>query len=121
MLVTAREAAEILDMKVNSIYMAASQGRLNRHAPTHTRRQYDLDELEQMSLARLKPRGGGHPYWLTVAEAAEVLGVVPTRVRALMDKEKIPHVTAPNGRRYVRRHQFEVVANARAARAGRFP
>jgi hypothetical protein len=66
--VTAREAAEILDMKVNSIYMEALRGRLKRHAPTHTRKQYALDELEEMSLARLKRRGGGHPLELSPAE-----------------------------------------------------
>ena len=74
-----------------------------------------------MSLQRISYTRLGHPYWVTVPEAAEVLGVVASRVRVLMNREKIPFVTAPNGRRYARRHQLDVIANARAARAGRFP
>ena len=75
MLVSAREAAEILDMEVHSIYMAGSQGTLRRHAQTHARMQYDLDEIEALSLRRIRYMRAGHPYWLTVPEAAKMLGV----------------------------------------------
>lgn len=81
---------------------------------------YDLDELEARSLAALKYHDSGHPYWLNSTEVADCLGVTVSRVRQLLDAERIPSVTAPNGRRYVRRHQLEVIANARDARAGRF-
>lgn len=28
-------------------------------------------------------------------------------------RDRLPYVTAPNGRRYVRRHQLDVIANVR--------
>ena len=74
----------------------------------------DRDDVEQLSLARLK-RGTLHPYWATAVEAAEILGVTPRRVTQLVHKGFIPAVQH-RGRWYFRRHQLEVVANARAAR-----
>jgi hypothetical protein len=61
MLVTAREAAEIRDITAQHVYNMASHGRLRRYAPTHTRRQYDLDELEEMSLQRIRSPALGTP------------------------------------------------------------
>ena len=41
-LITAAQAAEILDVEVQQIYNLASRGHLNRHAPGHARLAYDL-------------------------------------------------------------------------------
>ncbi len=35
----------------------------------------------------------------------------------MMLADRLPYVTAANGRRYVRRHQLDVIANVREARA----
>ncbi len=121
-LVDATAAAEILNVSVPTVYTLASSGAIARHAPKHARGQaYDLDELEQRSLRRLRrDHTGGHPYWVTVAEAADWLSVSDSRVRQMLDAEQLPSVTAPSGRRYVRRHQLEVIGNVRdQRRAGR--
>lgn len=118
-LVTARQAADVLGVKIDSVYALASAGLIARRSPLHARGQaYDLDQLEQRSLALLKYNSTGHPYWLNVIEIADYLGVGRSRVRQLMEAERLPYVTAPNGRRYVRQHQLEVIANARDFRAG---
>ncbi|MGZ5398660.1 MAG: hypothetical protein ACXWDM_01520 [Nocardioides sp.] len=77
---------------------------------------YDLGEIEARSLRRLKYHQTGHPYWANVAEVAYYLGVHQSRVRQLLDQDRMPYVSAQNGRRYVRRHQLKVVANARDQR-----
>ena len=119
--VTPEEAAEILNIGVPSVYALASAGTITPSTAVGPR-------------AGLRPRRGRAALpWapelprrrapllaLHVAEVAHHLRVHQSRVRQLLDAEKIPSVTAPNGRRYVRLHQLEVIANARDARAGRF-
>jgi len=117
-LITAAQAAEILGVDVQQVYNLASRGTITRHAPSHVRLAYDLEEIEASSLSRLKYQQGGRPHWLNVSEVADYLGVHDSRVRQLLDAERLPCVMAPNGRRYVRRHQLEVVANSRDVRAG---
>jgi hypothetical protein len=60
----------------------------------------------------------GHPYWLSTVEAADVLGVTRERVRQLAAADRRPCVVHA-GRRYHRRHQVEVIANARESRRAR--
>lgn len=114
-LITAAQAAEILDVDIQQVYNLASRGTLARHKPPHVRLAYDLDEIEQRSLARIKLHATGHPYWVNANEAAAFLGVHRSRARQLLVEDRLPSVTAANGRRYVRRHQLEVIANAREA------
>ena len=45
-----------------------------------------------------------------------MLGVSKSNVPLMMLSDRLPYETAPNGRRYVRRHQLEVIANAREIR-----
>ena len=45
-----------------------------------------------------------------------VLGVSKSTVPLMMLSDRLPYETAPNGRRYVRRQQLEVIANARETR-----
>ena len=117
MLITAAEAAEILGMQLQSVYDAASRGRLTRHAPSHVRRAYDHTEIETLSLTRLRRQHHEpHPYWATTEEAAAVLGVSRSNVPLMMLSDRLSYETAANGRRYVRRHQLEVIANARETR-----
>ena len=117
MLITAAEAAEILGMQLQSVYDATSRGRLTRHAPSHVRRAYDHAEVEALSLSRLRrTHHEPHPYWATTEKVAAVLGVSQSTVPLIMLSDRLPYETAPNGRRYVRRHQVEVIANARHTR-----
>lgn len=51
-LTTAAQAAVILDVDVQQLYNLASRGTITRHAPSHVRLAYDLDEVEARSLAR---------------------------------------------------------------------
>lgn len=115
-LVTVPQAAEVLGVAVQTVYNWTSRGTLTRLDDTHGAPAYDLDDLEQRSLARLRYASTGHPYWATAREAADVLGVTVGRVRDLMARERMPGVVAPNGRRYIRRHQLEAYANARDLR-----
>ena len=45
-----------------------------------------------------------------------VLGVSRSNVPLMMLSGRLPYETAANGRRYVLRHQVEVIANAREVR-----
>lgn len=116
MLITAAEVAGILGLGVQTVYQYASDGILTRHAPGHVRRAYDQGEVEAYSLARVRPRRRGHHYWATVSEAAHALGITPGAARQMMIADRLPYVTAPDGRRYMRRHQLEVIANVHESR-----
>ena len=110
---TGGEAAEILGTSRGAVNKAVHQGKLPK-ATKYANAALDRDDVEQLSLARLK-RGTLHPYWATAAEAAGILGVTQRRVTQLVRKGFLPAVRH-RGRWYFRRHQLEVVANARAAR-----
>ena len=111
--ITANEAAEIIGIRPQSVHRLVHQGRLPKpvkgeHAGLHR------DSVEKAGLARV-PARGGHPYFLTASEAAEILDVSPKRVHQLVAKGFLP-VVEHDGRRLFRRPQLEVVANARKAR-----
>lgn len=107
----------MLGMRLQSVYDATSRGRIPRHAPAHVRRAYDHAEIEALSLSRpRKVRHEPHPYWATTEEAAAVRGVSYSNVPLMMLSDRLPYETAANGRRYMRRHQLEVIANARDTR-----
>ena len=109
--VSGAEAARILDMGELSVDRRVRQGVL--HKPVK-RQQYALDhtEVEAYALQRWKP---GHPYWRSSHEAAEILGLTSSRVSQLARAGKIPAVRHRR-RWFFRRHQVDVVANAREAR-----
>lgn len=110
---TAAEAAEILGVTPQSVYRLVHQGKLAK--PERFKNAgLERETVEQFALGRLKP-GRTHRYWLTVRQAAGVLNVSPTRVRQLANAGRIPGVPH-NGKWFFRRHQMEVVANAREAR-----
>ena len=69
-----------------------------------------LDDPAPCGLRR--HRNPPHPYWATTDEAAAELGVTRSAVRQMMLADRLTYKTAANGRRYVRRHQLEVIANA---------
>lgn len=115
MRITAAEAARILGCSRNHVYRLARQGRLPRAGKPNGWGQYDREVVEALSLVALPQLGGGHDYWATTTEAAEILGVSVERVRQLATTGRVPAVR--HGRRWVfRRDQLEVVANARDAR-----
>lgn len=117
MLITAAEAAEILGVQLQTVYDLASRGQLARHAPRHVRRAYDHAEIETRSLALLRRyHHPPHPYWATTDQAAVVLGMSTSNVQLMMLEDRLPYQIAANGRRYVRRPQLEVIANARETR-----
>lgn len=116
MRVTAAEAARILGCSRNHVYRLARQGRLPRTGAPQKWAGYNRETVETYSLQQLGARGpSGHPYWMSVSEAADILGVTPARVRQLARSGRIPALR--HTRVWVfRRHQLEVVANARDAR-----
>ena len=117
MLITAAEAAEILGVTLQTVYDYATRGRVTRHAPSRVRHAYGHVEVEAYSLARIvRQHHAPHHYWATSEGAAEELGVTGSAVRQMMLSDRLPYETAANGRRYVRRHQLEVIANTRDSR-----
>ena len=117
LLVTAQEAADILGVAVATVYDLVQRGQLTRHADPWVRRTYDHAEVEALSLSRLRRhRNPPHPYWATADEAAAELGVTRPAVREMMLADRLPYVPAPNGRRYVRRHQLDVIATVQAVK-----
>jgi hypothetical protein len=106
------EAAEILGMQQElSVTRLVARGIL--HKPSKwQKRALDREEVERVALQRYRP---GHPYWLTTSEAAGILGVTGKRVRQLVAADRLPCVVQ-DGRRYYRRQQVQVIANARHLR-----
>jgi len=109
--ISGKEAAKILGITELSVARLVLQGVLRKPAKWQ-RFALDLAEVEQVALERYRP---AHPYWLTTTEAAKLLGVTPTRVRQLVARGFVPAVSH-QGRNYFRRHQLEVIANARQSR-----
>ena len=114
--ITAKEAAGILDVTSQSVHKYVCAGIIPK-AEKNAHGGLDRDAVEQVSLTRLplRRRPGPHPYWATTREATEILGVSRARVRQLAERGRIPAVWH-EGHWYFRRHQIEVVANARDAR-----
>lgn len=117
----AKDAALIIGVTPGYVHRLVCAGRLPKRKK-HARFVLELDDVEAYALERLANPGqyrvgrGPHPYFATLTEAAEVLGVSPAAVRKLLAKEFLPAVEAPNGRTYFRRPQLQVVARARNER-----
>ena len=104
--ITRREAAEILGVSENTLDRLFRQGSLGR-ADRPTRR-ISRAEVEALAVESRE--------WINARQAAEILGVVKSRVGQLADAGLLPFEIGPNGRRRYRRTQIEVVANARRTR-----
>jgi hypothetical protein len=46
-------------------------------------------------------------YWVTVSQAARILHSSPSRVRRMLDEDRLPYVTHASGVRLMRRQQIE--------------
>ena len=60
-------------------------------------------------------------YWVTVKQAAAILGVSRQRIKQLLEADRLPHEVTHGQVRLMRREQLETVANARQARKLRQP
>jgi predicted XRE-type DNA-binding protein len=109
--ISGAEAAEILGIQELSVSRLVSQGVLLK-AVRGQKFGLERADVERVALERYRP---GHAYWCTSGCAAEILGVSVTRVHQLVDRDFLPAVKHA-GRWYFRRHQLEVIANARDAR-----
>ena len=106
----------MLGCSVNHVYRMARRGQLPRAGAPGKWAGYEAEVVERVSLERLGRRTAvRHPWWVDVAEAAIVLEVSRERVRQLAARGRVPAVRH-QGRWLFRRHQLEVVANARNAR-----
>jgi Helix-turn-helix domain len=110
--ISAAEAAEILGIHELSVSRLLGRGILRKAIP-HRKIGLDRADVERIALERNAHRD--HRYWTTTAGAAEILGVTANRVRQLVDRGFLPAVRH-DGRWYLRRHQVEVIANARESR-----
>jgi hypothetical protein len=80
---------------------------------------YELEVVEDAALEHYQPsahRADRFSYWLTSGTAAELMGVSPARVKRMVTADRLPYVTHRSGLRLLRRHQVEVIANARESR-----
>lgn len=85
---------------------------------------YELEAVERAALEHYQPsahRADRFSYWLTSGTAAELMGVSPARVKRMVAADRLPFVTHRSGLRLLRRHQVEVIANARESRLLRLP
>jgi excisionase family DNA binding protein len=108
---SAAEAARILGVPASTIANWVSDGLL-RKAVKWQRYGLDRAGAENLALQRYTP---GHPWFATNREAAQILGISRERVKQLVDAGRLPCVEY-RGRRYFRRQQVQVIANARNAR-----
>ena len=108
--VSGQESAAILGVREVSVSRYVARGLLHR-----TRRRYSLDrdEVERLALERWKP---GHPYWLSSSEAGQILDISSSRMNQLQHAGRLPGVRRGN-HWFNRRHQIQVIANAREVRA----
>jgi hypothetical protein len=80
---------------------------------------YELEAVEISALDHYQPsahRADRFSYWLTSSTAAELMGVSPARVKRMVSADRLPYMTHHSGLRLLRRHQVEVIANARESR-----
>jgi hypothetical protein len=80
---------------------------------------YDLDAVEQVAQVRYRPVAHRHDrfsYWVSTAQAAEILGVSTARVKQLCVAEEIPYLAHRTGTRLMRRHHVQAIADARKQR-----
>lgn len=54
-------------------------------------------------------------YWVTVGQAASIIGLSPTAVRRLLDRNRLAYVVHASGVRLMRRDEVESLAATRAA------
>jgi DNA-binding transcriptional MerR regulator len=101
--ITVEEASAIAGISIGTTKRYRREGLFSRlhDWPTYSRR-----EAEQFA----------QDPWMSGVEAAVILGVSHARVTQLANKDKIPYREAASGRRFYKRSQLEVVANARDAR-----
>ena len=112
---TAAEAAEVIGCSHNHVYRLARQGRLAKTREPGKWRGFNLEDVEQVSLAYVTRPSPGHPYWATVVEAADILGVSRERVRQLAVRGRVPAIRHHSYWLF-RRRQLEVVGKSREAR-----
>jgi excisionase family DNA binding protein len=105
------EAAGILGVRANTVDRWVARGVL-RKAIKRQRHGLDLTDVEFLALQRYTP---GNPWFATNREAAQSLSVSRSRVNQLVNAGRLPFVEY-HGRRYFRRQQIQVIANARNAR-----
>src|SRR3954452_4860003 len=105
------EAARILGVQPNSVDRLVSRGVLHKEIKRQ-RRGLDLTDVETLALQRYIP---GRPWFATNREADQILGISRSRLNQLVNAGRLPFVEY-RGRRYFRRQQIQVIANARNAR-----
>lgn len=70
-------------------------------------------EVESVALKHYAWRRHRHDptsYWVTIAQAAEILGQTPGDVRRQLDERRLPHVVHASGVRLMRRQQIQALA-----------
>lgn len=109
--VNMNEAAHILGVDRSTLARWLVAGRLTSER-SHGERLFIRAEVEALALARYpvaRPSRDPDSYWVNTKQAAELLGVVRSRVQQLVAKDRLPYAVTPSGVRLFRRHQLEVV------------
>ena len=137
--VSAQEAADLTGLNIDTIKRAARRGDIERRLHNHARpsinrasalayakrRRRRRQALARQAAARAErklsrdqpPQDGD--VWLSVTEAALVLGMTPSSVRKRLTAERLPGVQSPAGRWWLRRSHVEIAAAADAFGRGR--
>lgn len=82
-------------------------------------RRLPLPEVERLALKVYPWRrfvDDARSYWVTIRQAAKILGLSRQRVEQLLEADRLPYEVASGGTRLMRRRQLETVANGRLAR-----
>jgi hypothetical protein len=80
---------------------------------------YELDVVEKAALEHYRTHAHArdpYSYWVTTTQAAALPGISDVRVKQLLNGEKIPFERHRSGKRLMRRHQVDVIGNARQSR-----
>lgn len=131
--VSAQEASDLTGLHIDTIKRAARRGDIERRQHNHARpsisrasalgyakrRRRRRQTLARRAAARVErkiareqpPQDGD--VWLSVTEAALVLGMTPSNVRKRLMAERLPGVQSPTGRWWLRRGHAEQAAAAR--------
>jgi hypothetical protein len=80
---------------------------------------YELHVVEKAALEHYRTHAHArdpYSYWVTTTQAAALPGISDVRVKQLLNGEKIPFERHRSGKRLMRRHQVDVIGNARQSR-----
>jgi hypothetical protein len=111
--VTPQEAASVLGCSTNTVRRRVRAGVLSGSDRPLTMSRAEVEELARDVYPWWRHVDDPESYWVTGAQAAEVLRVSRARLGQLAEKDRVPYMRHRDGTRLYRRQQIGIVAQVR--------